>query len=137
VPDARSFEVVATRDSTENGICSARFLEFAFTTVEFRIKVTVSADGTWSYDKDTVLMVRGRAEPFHHTDSNTLTRVGDPTPNPLASPRLPVSRPQATKNGERGCPESRAAIGAGAATDAGRKSRLFSTLAALGCAMIN
>jgi hypothetical protein len=86
-PDARSFEVVATRGSTENGICSTRFLEYAFTTVEFRIKVTVNPDITWSYEEDTLLTVRGRPEPFHHTDRNTLTKVGDPTPNPLARSR--------------------------------------------------
>ena len=85
--DARSFEVVATRGSTENGICSGAFLEAAFRTVEFRIKVTVNADGTWSYLEDTVLMVRGQAEPFHHTDRNTLTKIGAPTPNPLARAR--------------------------------------------------
>jgi hypothetical protein len=54
---------------------------------KFRVKVTVNPDGTWSYDEDTVLMVRGRAEPFHHTDRNTLSRVGDRTPNPLARSR--------------------------------------------------
>jgi hypothetical protein len=87
-PDAVSFELVATRGSTENGICSTRFLEYAFTTVEFRIKVTINPDGTWSYDEDTILMVRGRTERFHHTDRNTLTRIARPTPNPLAqSPR--------------------------------------------------
>ena len=85
--DARSFEVVATRGSTENGICSGAFLEAAFRTVEFRIKVTVNADGTWSYLEDTVLMVRGQAEPFHHTDRNTLTKIGEPIPNPLARTR--------------------------------------------------
>ena len=26
----------------------------------------------------------GQKEPFHHTDRNTLTRVAEPTPNPLA-----------------------------------------------------
>jgi hypothetical protein len=31
-----------------------------------------------------VLIVRGLPEPFHHTDANTLTRIGEPTPNPLA-----------------------------------------------------
>jgi hypothetical protein len=31
-----------------------------------------------------VLHVRGRAELFHHRDRNTLTRIADPTPNPLA-----------------------------------------------------
>jgi len=82
--DATSFEVMATRGSTENGICSGRFLEEAFRTIEFRIKVTTNHDGTWSYLEDTILMVKGLAEPFHHTDRNTLTKVGEPTPNPLA-----------------------------------------------------
>ena len=30
------------------------------------------------------MMIKGQAEPFHHTDRNTLTRVAAPTPNPLA-----------------------------------------------------
>jgi len=47
----------------------------------YRIKVTINADGTWSYDEDTVLMIRGKTEPFHHTDRNTLTKVAEPTPN--------------------------------------------------------
>jgi hypothetical protein len=29
-------------------------------------------------------MIRGKTEPFHHTDRNTLTKIGEPTPNPLA-----------------------------------------------------
>jgi hypothetical protein len=29
-------------------------------------------------------MVRGQSEPFHHTDRNTLTKIAEPTPNPLA-----------------------------------------------------
>jgi hypothetical protein len=29
-------------------------------------------------------MIRGKAEPFHHTDRNTLTRIKAPVPNPLA-----------------------------------------------------
>jgi len=86
-PNATSFEVFAARGSTENGICSTHFLEYAFTTLEFRIKVTVNSDETWSYDEDTMLMVHGRAEPFHHTDRNTFSKVGDPTSNPLARSR--------------------------------------------------
>ena len=83
--DATSFELVATRGLETYGICSNPFLEYAFKTVEFRIKVTLNIDGTWSYDEDTVLMIRGRDEPFHHTDRNTLTRIDEPTPNPLAA----------------------------------------------------
>lgn len=83
--DATSFELVATRGLTTWGICSNPFLEHAFRTDEFRIKVTINADGTWSYEEDTVLVIPGVAEPFHHTDRNTLTRIGAPTPNPLAA----------------------------------------------------
>jgi hypothetical protein len=82
--DAKEFEVVATRGSETFGICSAPFLEHAFKTLEFRIKVRVNPDGTWSYEEDTVMMVRGKPEPFHHTDRNTLSRIAQPTPNPLA-----------------------------------------------------
>ncbi|MBI3677870.1 MAG: FABP family protein [Proteobacteria bacterium] len=82
--DATSFEVAATRGATAYGICSTPFLEHAFRTDSFRIKVTVNPDGTWSYFEDTVLIIPGREEPFHHTDRNTLTRIAAPTPNPLA-----------------------------------------------------
>lgn len=82
--DSDSFEVVATRGSTEYGICSTTFLEHAFRTDSFRMKVTFNADGTWSYFEDTELKVLGREAPFHHTDRNTLTLIAPPTPNPLA-----------------------------------------------------
>ena len=82
--DATSFELVATADAPCFGIRSAPFLEHAFRTVEFRIRVTLNPDGTWSYEEDTVLMIRGQSEPFHHTDRNTLTRIAAATPNPLA-----------------------------------------------------
>ena len=81
--DARSFELIATRGAQTNGICSNPFLEHAFKTVEYRIKVTIG-ESTWSYDEDTILMIRGKSEPFHHTDRNTLTKIAEPTPNPLA-----------------------------------------------------
>ena len=83
-PDAKRFELRATRGSELYGICSTEFLDAAFRTVEYRIEVTFGDDGSWSYDEDTVLMIRGQAEPFHHTDRNRLTRIGDATPNPLA-----------------------------------------------------
>ncbi len=82
--DATSFELVATQGPSTNGICSNPFLEHAFRTVEYRIRVSINADGTWSYDEDTVLLIRGKTEPFHHTDRNTLTKIAEPTPNPLA-----------------------------------------------------
>jgi hypothetical protein len=84
-PGATSFKVSARRGETENGICSTIFLEEAFKTVSYEIQVTFNADGTWSYFEDTVLMVQGHAEPFHHEDSNTLTKVAEPRPNPLVA----------------------------------------------------
>ncbi len=82
-PDATSFEVRATRGATEYGICSTPFLEQAFRTDSFLMRVTINPDGSWSYFEDTLLMIRG-TQPFHHTDENTLKRVGRPKPNPLA-----------------------------------------------------
>ena len=82
--DAKSFELRAERGSTGYGICSGEFLEQAFTTRDYRIKVTIDGPNRWSYQQDTVLLVRGQKEPFHHTDRNTLTRISEPTPNPLA-----------------------------------------------------
>jgi hypothetical protein len=82
--NATSFEVNAVRGSSENGICSTEFLERAFRTDSFHMKVSANADGTWSYFEDTVMTIPGRAEPFHHTDRNVLVRTGPPVPNPLA-----------------------------------------------------
>lgn len=82
--DAKEFELLATLDSENFGIRSAPFLEYAFKTVEFRIKVTILDDRTWSYAEDTVLMIRGESNPFHHTDRNMLLKVAEPTPNPMA-----------------------------------------------------
>lgn len=82
--DATRFTLVAERGSLVNGIVSNPFLEHAFTTLDWRIEVTVQPDGTWSYAQDTTLQILGSAAPFHHTDRNTLTRVADPVPNPRA-----------------------------------------------------
>jgi hypothetical protein len=82
--DAKEFELTASHVSENFGIRSSPFLDYAFKTVEFRIKITINADGTWTYDEDTVLMIRGKSESFHHTDRNTLSKIADPTPNPLA-----------------------------------------------------
>jgi hypothetical protein len=82
--DATEFVLSARRGETGYGICSTEFLEYAFRTDSYRIQVMYNADGSWSYVLDTVLMVHGRSEPFLHRDSNTLTRVAAPTPNPLA-----------------------------------------------------
>ncbi|PLK27693.1 FABP family protein [Novosphingobium sp. TH158] len=82
--DARTFTLEARRGTTDYGICSNPFLEENFRTDSFTITVTVHDDGTWSYEEDTVMMIKGQTERFHHRDSNRLHRVAAPTPNPLA-----------------------------------------------------
>jgi hypothetical protein len=83
-PDATRLTVSATRGQTDYGICSTSFLEHAFRTESYTLEVSFNPDGSWSYVSDTVLLVRGRAEPFLHRDRNTLTKVAEPQPNPLA-----------------------------------------------------
>ena len=84
-PDATEFEVSATLGSEINGIVSNPFLDRAFQTVGFRMRVTVHDNDTWSYEEHSMLRVPGRDGLVDHVDRNTLTRIGDPTPNPLAS----------------------------------------------------
>ena len=84
-PDATEFELKATQGLETWGICSAPFIQEAFRTTDFVIKVTVNADGTWGYEEDTVMQILGRDEPFHHTDKNLLNvKLAEPTRNPLA-----------------------------------------------------
>jgi hypothetical protein len=84
-PDATTFEVAATLGDETYGILSNPFLDAAFRTLSFRIRVTVNDDDTWSYEEDTVMQLPDRPDPFHHVDRNTLARVADPAPNPLAA----------------------------------------------------
>lgn len=83
-PDADSFVVRSERGSMENGICSTAFLEQAFRTDDYSIEITFNPDGSFSYVTHTTLMVQGRSEPFDHRDQNTLFKVREPKPNPLA-----------------------------------------------------
>jgi hypothetical protein len=83
-PDATEFEVRAEVGSEIYGILSNPFLDEAFRTLSYRMAVTVHPDGRWSYEEEGVLEIPGRDAPFPHTDRNTLTRIGPPTPNPLA-----------------------------------------------------
>jgi hypothetical protein len=83
-PDASELVLTATRGQTEYGICSTTFLEYAFRTDSYRIEIVFNPDGSWTYVLYTMLLVRGRAAPFLHRDQNTLVKVAEPTPNPLA-----------------------------------------------------
>ena len=75
--------VEAARGSTENGIASTAFLEHAFRTDHYRFEIEFHGDDAFTYVSDTTLIVRGRSEPFVHRDTNRLTRIAGPVPNPL------------------------------------------------------
>lgn len=90
--DADKLVLTATRGQTEYGICSTAFLEWAFRTDSYTIEVTFNPDGSWSYVSDTVLIVRGKPEPFLHRDRNTLFKVAEPAPNPLYALTRKVNR---------------------------------------------
>jgi hypothetical protein len=84
MPEANQFDLIATEGLNTWGICSAPFLVHAFKTIAFKISVTFNSDGTWTYEEDTVLQIQGQSDLFHHTDKNILTKIAEPTPNPLA-----------------------------------------------------
>jgi len=81
--DAKQFTLTATRGETGAGICSNPYLEANFRTDSFTITVTIHEDGLWSYDEDTVMQIKGQDDPFHHRDTNRLTRLAPPTANPV------------------------------------------------------
>jgi hypothetical protein len=91
-PDATTFEVTATLGSQNFGILSSPFLDAAFRTLSFRIRVTTNADGSWSYEEDTVMQLPDRDDVFHHIDRNTLVRVAPPAPNPLVRANAATNR---------------------------------------------
>jgi hypothetical protein len=96
--DGDKIVVRAERGVPGYGIASTDFLEWAFRTDVYELEVSFLADGRWSYVSTTVLQVHGRPDPFQHIDRNTLTKVAEPTPNPL----LRVTRGEATREAAHG-----------------------------------
>ncbi len=84
-PDATTFKLQAVLGAEHFGICSAPFLAKNFLTRSYTITITFNADGTFTYEQDSVLETPGRP-PFHHTDRSTLRKVAEAKPNP-ASPK--------------------------------------------------
>lgn len=74
-PGATSFELSAEVGSDTYGISSNKFLDREFKTVRYLLQVTLNDDGSWSYEEDTQIQIKGQAELFHHIDKNTLSRV--------------------------------------------------------------
>ncbi len=73
---AMSFRLSAEAGSDTYGICSNRFLDQEFKTVRYELTVTVHGKDRFSYQEDTQLRMKGAPDVFHHTDANTVRRVG-------------------------------------------------------------
>ncbi len=50
------------------------------------MKVSINPDGTWSYEEHTAMRLPDRTDLVDHVDTDTMQRIEEPTPNPLARP---------------------------------------------------
>jgi hypothetical protein len=83
--DATTFTLRATAGDPHFGISTSTFLDQAFHTPSWEITFRIGPGDTWSYEQVTELIVHGQPGVFEHRDSNSLTRIAEPTPNPLAA----------------------------------------------------
>lgn len=75
-PDARCFQLTAEAGSVTYGALSNPFLKKSANTDAYEVTITINDDGSFSYAEDTILNFEPLGEIFHHTDGNTLRRVG-------------------------------------------------------------
>ncbi len=73
-PDATSFDLIADAGSEIYGICQNPFLIESFKVVRYTLKLKLNGDGSFDYEQDTQLQIKGRGF-FHHTDANHLKRL--------------------------------------------------------------
>lgn len=73
-PGATSFEMVAEAGSEVYGICQNPHLHEHFKVVRYILKLKLNGDGSFDYEQDTQLEIKGRGL-MHHTDANHLKRV--------------------------------------------------------------
>lgn len=72
-PDAVSFHLLADAGSEIFGICQNPFLIDSFKVVRYVLKLELNDDGSFDYEQDTQLQIKGRGF-MHHTDANHLVR---------------------------------------------------------------
>lgn len=71
--DARSSSPMATQAGAHYAIGENLYLAEHASTLSYQVTITSGQD-TWSYDETTMLQMREFAQPFAHTDHNTLHR---------------------------------------------------------------
>jgi hypothetical protein len=73
--DSTEFQVTAKLGSNIYGVCSNKFLDEEFQTVQYDIKFVIIDENTFSYDENTRIKIKGQNRIFDHTEKNTLVRV--------------------------------------------------------------
>lgn len=73
--DATSFTLTAKLGDPRYGISENAYLGEKASSTAYTVTVTANLDGTWSYAEETTLRMAEFAEPFPHTDSNTLRKA--------------------------------------------------------------
>ncbi len=73
--DAKRFHLSAKLGSATYGISSNIFLDREFKTVGYEVDYTINSDGTFTYDQDVQIQIKGKPDLFHHKDSNTLYKI--------------------------------------------------------------
>ncbi len=73
--DARRFTMHAAIGEPHYCIGENTYLAANASSRSYDVTITVNDDDTWSYAETTMLVMKEFAEPFAHTDSNTLTRI--------------------------------------------------------------
>jgi hypothetical protein len=74
-PDAKAFTLNAARGHDHYDIGENVYLAKNASTLSYEVNITIG-DQEWSYDEVTMLRMNEFAEPFAHTDHNTLHPVG-------------------------------------------------------------
>jgi hypothetical protein len=73
--NASEFTVKAELGSHTYGICSNIFLDKEFQTISYEIKFEFLDEGTFSYDENTRVKIKGQDKVFDHTEKNILKKV--------------------------------------------------------------
>lgn len=74
-PDSKGFKLKAELGSPTFGICSNPFLDVEFQTIRFELDVKINGDGSFSYDQNTAIKIKGQTKVFEHRDKNTLRKI--------------------------------------------------------------
>lgn len=74
-PTQKEFILVAEIGSSAYGLCMNKYLADQEAVMKFVVEIDISNANEFSYSQDTSLKIKGEAEIFHHTETNTLRKL--------------------------------------------------------------